>query len=102
MTNLPTDNAKPQIVVNADPTKDQLEAAFRQAITVLGPIIAVLATTGWGQKIGLDSYWNAFIAASSSIATIVAIVVGQIKTRSVAKKAAAMANELPNHVATTK
>lgn len=91
-----------QIVVNADPRQDQYEAALRQAISVLGPMIAVLAQTPWAQHIGLAGWWAAFVSGSSSVATIAALIVGQLKTRTISQKAAAMASQLPNAVAVTK
>lgn len=91
-----------QIVVNADPRKDQIEAGLRQAITVLGPLIAVLAQTPEGQKIGLAGLWAWLASGVGVIATVAALIVGQLKTRSIATKAAAMADKLDDNIATTK
>lgn len=93
---------QPPIVVNATPLKDQIESGLRQAVTVLGPVVTLLAATGWGEKIGLNTYFTAFVGSIGAISTIAAIVIGQLKTRSMAQKAAAMAVQLPNSVATTK
>ena len=89
------------IIVNSDPMKDQIAAGLRQAVTVIGPLVAVLAATGWGQKIGLSADFNIFVSAIGTISAIAALIVGQIKTRSMAQKAAAMASQLPNKVAMT-
>ena len=84
------------IIVNADPTKDQIEAGLRQFIIAAGPLVTFLAATGWGQKIGLSSDWNVFVGAIGGIATVVTFIWGQIKTRTTSQKAAAMANMLPD------
>ena len=84
------------IVVSA-----QIAAGLRQAVTVLGPVITLLAATGWGQKIGLNVYFTAFVGSIGAISTVAAIIIGQLKTRSMAQKAATMATILPNHIATT-
>lgn len=90
------------IIVNASPLKDQIEAGLRQAVTVLGPIVTILAATGWGQKIGLSNDFSVFVESIGAISTIAALVIGQMKTRSTSQKAASMANQLPNTIAQTK
>ncbi len=95
-------NVPSPIVVSATPTKDQIASGLRQAVTVLGPVVTMLAATGWGQKIGLSVYFTAFIGSIGAISTIAAIVIGQLKTRSMAQKAAMMASKLPNSIAQAK
>lgn len=90
------------VVVNATPGPDQINAGVRQFITALGPVVALLAQTPWGAKIGLTGYWAAIVSASGIIAAVVSIVAGQLKTRSMSNKAAAMASALPDTVAVTK
>lgn len=87
------------IIVSATSSRDQIEAGLRQAVTVIGPVVTLLATTGWGEKIGLNTYFTAFVGSIGAISTIAAIVIGQLKTRSMAQKAAVMAAQLPNSVA---
>lgn len=90
------------IVVEADPLKEQIEAGLRQAVTVIGPIVTMFAASGWGEKIGLATWFTAFVGSIGAISTIVAIVIGQLKTRDSSQKAAAMAAQLPNTIAQTK
>lgn len=91
---------QPPVVVNATPGPDQINAGVRQFITALGPVVALLAQTPWGAKIGLTGYWAAIVSASGIIAAVVSIVAGQMKTRSMATKAIVMANAVPDTVAT--
>ena len=94
-----SDQQEPPIIVNAEPTPDQIAAGLRQAVTVLGPIVAILAATGWGERLNLNVYFTAFIGSIGAISTVAAIIVGQLHTRSLAKTAAFLANKLPNSVA---
>lgn len=93
---------QPPIVVNATPLKDQIESGLRQAVTVLGPLVAMLAASGWGEKVGLNVYFTAFVGSIGLISTVAAIILGQLKTRSMAQKAVVMATQLPDTTAVIK
>lgn len=98
-----TDPTTNPIVVNGSPTSKQIEAGLRQFVSVAGPVITVLAATGWGKKIGLDDLWVAFGGSISAVATIVAVVWGQVATRVDAKKSVALVGHVNDAtIATTK
>lgn len=108
MTNAPVPEVPPApaaapIVVNAAPERDQAEALLRQVLSALGLIVAAF---GLAKASGV---LNSAAALAGPLVTVVfsaiglgAVVWGQIKTRIMSKKAAAMANALPDSVAVTK
>lgn len=96
-----TDESTP-IVVNASPNKAQVEAGLRQFIIGCGPMLTLLAATGWGQKLHIADWATAALGGVGVASTVIAFVWGQFATRSTAKKAAAMAEMLPDTKATTK
>lgn len=84
------------IQVNADPTKDQIEALVRQIILTVSAIASALGYAGFAGKA------SALLMASGVIAGLISLVWGQVKTRTLSKKAAAMASLLPDHLAQSK
>lgn len=90
------------IIVHATPTQPQIEAALRQFIVGAGPVLTVLAATGWGEKLHLANWATTAVGSVGAISTVVAFVWGQVATRANAKKSAAMATMLPNSQAQTK
>ena len=90
-------------MVNANPAVDQLESALRTFITVVGLVLPL---------VGLAKYTgvlNVLLANLGVLAMLVsaaiglgAVVWGQIKIRTLSTKAAAMAVQLPDKIATTK
>lgn len=86
----------PVIQVNADPARDQVEAGARQILLAVAAIAAALGYTHVAGQAG------AFLEAAGAVAGLAAFVVGQLKTRALSKKAAAMAKALPDSVAVAK
>jgi hypothetical protein len=86
------------IIVNATPTADQIAAALRQGIAAVGAIAGTLGVTG----IFSDAHLNQATALVGPIATVLAIVWGQLETRSKAKKLTITAAAAPNSVAQVK
>ena len=84
------------IVVNGNPVRDQVEAGLRLLLGAVGGILAALGYTGAAGKA------SALLLAVGPVAALVAFVLGQIKTRSLSKRAAAMARLLPDSAAMTK
>lgn len=91
------------ITVNANPEKDQAEALLRQVLAASGLIVAAFGAAKWAGVL------NVAASLAGPIVTVVfgavglgAIIWGQVKTRILSKKAAAMANALPDSVAVTR
>lgn len=102
-TPAPAPVAAPVIQVNANPAQDQAEALVRQVLAAAGLIVATL---GAAKAAGV---LNVLAALAGPIVTVLfgavglgAILWGQVKTRRLAQKAAAMANALPDSVAVAK
>lgn len=87
---------QPPIVVNASPVQDQIAAGLRVFIIAAGSVATALGYAGVAGKL------NALLLAVGPVAAAIAFLVGQLKTRALAKKAARMATLLPDSVATTK
>jgi hypothetical protein len=85
-----------QIVVNADPRVDQMAALLRQILLILAAGAGAFGYAGWAGK------FSALLVVVGPLAAVIVTVWGQLKTRSVSTKAAAMASFLPDHIATTK
>ncbi len=81
------------IEVNADPARDQIEAGVRQTLLAIS---AVAGALGYARVAGQAS---ALLMASGALAGLIAFVWGQVRTRALASKAAAMAKALPDSVA---
>ena len=92
----PADPVPPVIMVNADPMKDQVETGLRYLLLALGAIAGAL---GWTRTAGTAS---ALMLAVGPVAMLVAFVWGQVKTRTLSRKASTMAAHLPDSVAQTK
>lgn len=92
------------IVVPATPTAPQIAAGLRQIILSLGSILATLEGMGIGEKLlpGVGAGLNNLLGYVGGIAFVVALVWGQLATRTNAQKAATMANALPDSKAVTK
>ena len=86
------------IQVNATPTADQIAAALRQAVAAIGAIAGTLGFNG----IFTDAHLNQATSLAGPIAAVVAIIWGQLATRSKAKKLTITAAAAPNSVATVK
>ena len=98
MTNIQP--ATPSIgLVNANPSKDQTEALIRQVLTLAGGagLLAFLPANVREYLVSAPG-----VSLLATVAGLAAIVYGQIKTRTLASKAAQMANALPDSVAATK
>ena len=92
-----------QIIVNANPAQDQLEAGVRQFLAVVGlvlPIVGLIKYSGLLSILVANS--TTVTALISAIIGLGALIWGQWNTRVLATKAAAMANKLPQEVASTK
>lgn len=96
------DYTVPPIVVNESPTRAQVEAGLRQFIMGCGPVLTLLASTGWGQRLHLADWATDGLGCVGVASTVIVFVWGQIATRTAAKKSAAMANMLPDTKAQTK
>lgn len=96
------DYSVPPIVVNESPTKAQVEAGLRQFILGCGPMLTMLAATGWGQKLHIADWASTALGLVGIASTVVVFVWGQLATRANAQKSAAMANMLPDTKAQTK
>lgn len=91
------------IVVHATPTQPQIEAGIRQFFLAAGPLIGLMAATGWGKTFGLNDYVTLILQYAGPISGAVAFIWGQYETRKTAVNAATMANAIPdNSVAHTK
>jgi len=99
-----TDTQTPiPIVVNANPGQDQAEAAVRQVLLALGVIVAAFGAAKWSGTLNmLASLAGPIVTVLFGVVGIGAAIWGQIKTREVAKKGAAMANLLPDSLAVAK
>lgn len=82
-----------QIKVPESPTPAQIEAGIRQAVTILG---AIAGTVGAAKLAG---HLNEVLLIVGPLSSIIAIVWGQLFTRSQAKKLAVVAEAAPNAVA---
>lgn len=94
-----TDFAPDPIVVNAKAGADQWAAGARQLVLILGPLAAFAAANHW---LRLADWLNLAIAVVAPMATLAALVLGQIKTRQSALKMTAMAVSLPDTIAQVK
>jgi hypothetical protein len=100
---MPQDFTIPPIEVNATPGRDQAEALLRQVIAALALIVAAFGAAKWaGQLNLLATLAGPIVTVAFGVVGIGAILWGQIKTRILSQKAAAMANMLPDRVAVTK
>lgn len=96
-------DAAPQpIVVPASPTAPQIAAGLRQIILALGSVIAALESMGIGDKFHLSADLNNALGYVGGAAAVIALIWGQLATRSNAQKAAVMASALPDTTAVTK
>lgn len=84
------------IVVHATPTPVQIAAALRSAVVAVGPLLGL---AGYQGAVGDASPLLTYIGPASAV---IAFLWGQYATWKHAKQAAAMANALPNRVASTK
>lgn len=101
-----SDNETPQIVVNPTPTLDQIAAAARTVVLVLGVLGAlagIISRRDWSAFI-LYMQSSDFLTAASAIAGFGAFAWGQWKTRHRAKQLATVAADprVPDAVATLK
>ena len=88
------------IVVRAYPGADQAEAFLRQVLAAAGLIVAAFGLAKGAGVLGLlASLAGPIITALFGAIGLGAIVWGQIKTRILSQKAAAMARALPDSVA---
>jgi hypothetical protein len=80
------------IVVNANPAQDGIETLIRQILLVLAAVASALGYSGVAGKFG------ALLAITGPLAALVVIIIGQVKTLTLAHKAAVMASDprLPN------
>lgn len=86
------------IVVHATPTRPQIEAALRQVILAIGPVVGLFGYAGFA-----DSHtMNTVLALIGPASAIISFVWGQWNTRKQAQKAATMAEALPDKIAQTK
>jgi hypothetical protein len=90
------------IIVHATPTQPQIEALIRQVLAAAGLIAAAF---GLAKAAGAITILTTLIGPIGSllggVIGIGAIVYGQVITRVNARKAAAMAAQLPNAIAMT-
>ncbi|MHB8283487.1 MAG: hypothetical protein ACYDD1_02315 [Caulobacteraceae bacterium] len=91
----PTEPVGPPIVVHAEPTAPQLEAAIRQILLALIPVCTAFGMTKTA------GYLNMALGAAGFLATAGVAIYGQLVTRRDAKQKALMAKALPNSVAMT-
>ena len=102
MIEQPSDVTDP-IVVNARPGRDQVAAGLRQFLSALG---LIAATLGMAKQAGVLGQLAAIVDPAVTVVGMIlgvgAVVIGQLKTRALSKKAAAMASKLPDHIAHTK
>lgn len=84
------------IIVNANPAADQAQALVRQVLLAAAAIASALGYAGVAGKL------NLLLMAAGPIAVLLVTIWGQIRTRVLSQKAAAMANQLPDEVAQTK
>lgn len=91
------------IVVNANPAQDQAAALLRVVLFGLGSIVTALGFAKAAGVLGvLANLAGPIITVLSAAVALAALVWGQIKTVTLSKKAAAMANLLPDDVAQTR
>lgn len=101
MTDAPTPPTP--IQVNADPKVDQLAAGVRQLALALGVLAGAFGFAKYTHILDLIATQAAPIAMGiGGITTVVAAVVGQLKTRAISQKAATMASALPDSIAQLK
>lgn len=82
-----------QIVVPPSPAAGQIEAGIRQAVTVLGTIL------GMAGLAKLAGSLNDLLLVVGPLSSIIAIVWGQLYTRSQSEKLAIVAKAAPDTVA---
>lgn len=95
-------NPQPQIVVNGSPTKVQLAATLRQLIGVVGMVLGLLGLAKEAGFLHLLTNSDEGLQAIAGVAGLIALVWGNIRTGIEAKKSKAMADQLPDSIATTK
>lgn len=91
-----TDLTAAPIVVHETPTVAMWQTGLRYAITAVAAVLAALGYTGAAGKA------SALLLAAGPVAGLLAFLWGLWATRSNGKKLAAMANQLPDAIATTK
>lgn len=85
-----------QIVVNQSPTPAQIESGVRSAIMAIGMIASTLGFTGAAGKI------SGLLQFAGPIAALLGLALSQWNARRTAQTKAALANALPDVIATTK
>lgn len=86
----------PPIQVNANPLVDQVATGLRYALLAVASIAGAL---GYSHVAGQAS---ALLSATGTVAGLIVFAWGQLRTRQMSQKSAAMANQLPDSIAKTK
>jgi hypothetical protein len=89
----------PPIVAPSSPRGEQLMALARQLILILGPVAAFAAAN---HMLGLSSGLNLVIQVALPLASFVALILGQIKTRTDSEDKAKLANLVDDKIAIVK
>lgn len=84
------------IEVNASPTPAQIAALLRQIVTVVGSAAGALGYAGVAGQL------NEYLTIVGPLAAVIAVLWGQISTRSTAKKLAIAADAAPDRIAVLK
>lgn len=84
------------IMVNPYPTQDQIAAGLRQAVLILSGVATTLGAARVAGEL------NTFLTIVGPMAAIISFALGQMHTRSAAKKLAITAAAAPNSVAQVK
>lgn len=88
------------IIVNGSPEVDQAAALLRVALVAVGTVAAAFGfAKASGELNFIASLAGPIVTATGALVALGAFVWGQVKTRLLSQKAAAMANILPDSVA---